>query len=502
MKYPLFINCTVILLCFTPPIAAKSNNQISQIAQSVTVEIKSQNSNAVGSGVIVHRQKDVYTLVSNRHVVCGQVNYKCNKLPTNSVYTITTADRHKHRVNIQAVKLLENNLDLAILQFRSKKNYVVAQVDTSEQLKVDDLVYTAGYPEKDFGFAFDEGKAIAVVNKRLVEDNGGYTIVYSAKTLPGMSGSGVYNSKGQLVAIHGLGDQYNVGTELEVSDGSRLGRKIGYNRGIPVKWLLQSLRQRGINLSGLMLTSIDPTTKNNDPETADEYFITGFNKNVNPGDDALAGKKQAIQAFTTAIRLNPKYSAAYMSRAIIYHQLKELDKALTDYDQAIKLNPTYDLAYYNRANLKKKLKNLSGSLADYNTAIQLTPEFVYAYYNRGVLKFDNFGDVSGALNDFNKAIEFNPDYAYAYTARAILKDIKLNDVSGALADFDKAIKANPQYADVYFKRGWLKNYRLKNRSGAIKDFQQAARLYREQGLTSSQSFKIVTSILEDLGATE
>jgi V8-like Glu-specific endopeptidase len=53
-----------------------------------------------------------------------------------------------------------------------------------------------------------ECEALAVVNKRLTGDNGGYTIIYSAPTLPGMSGGGVFNGNGQLVAIHGYGDRF------------------------------------------------------------------------------------------------------------------------------------------------------------------------------------------------------------------------------------------------------------------------------------------------------
>jgi S1-C subfamily serine protease len=39
------------------------------------VEIKLQQNNSVGFGVIISRQGDFYTLVTNSHVVCG-VNSK------------------------------------------------------------------------------------------------------------------------------------------------------------------------------------------------------------------------------------------------------------------------------------------------------------------------------------------------------------------------------------------------------------------------------------------
>jgi hypothetical protein len=85
-----------------------------------------------------------------------------------------------------------------------------------------------------------EGSTVAVVNKRLSSDKGGYTVIYNAPTLPGMSGGGVFNKAGQLVAIHGVGDQYtaNTGVERQISGSSGIanrpiGSKISYNRGIP-----------------------------------------------------------------------------------------------------------------------------------------------------------------------------------------------------------------------------------------------------------------------------
>jgi serine protease Do len=81
-------------------------------------------------------------------------------------------------------------------------------METSKSLKTNDDIYAIGFPFEYSGYIFGDGKAIAVVNKRLNGDNGGYTIIYDALTLPGMSGGGVFNSNGELVAIHGYGDRY------------------------------------------------------------------------------------------------------------------------------------------------------------------------------------------------------------------------------------------------------------------------------------------------------
>jgi tetratricopeptide (TPR) repeat protein len=358
----------------------------------------------------------------------------------------------------------------------------------------------------------------------LTEDRGGYTVIYDAQTQPGMSGGGVFSQEGRLVAIHGQGERYQDNTQSEtvavsgtsIAIKKEVGSKIGYNRGIPVRWVVQGLAARGIRLGNRQPMNLAQTTAN----SADEHFITGFNKFVEPGTDVVAGKRLAIGEFSQAIRINPHYTIAYFSRAITYSQLQANSQALADYDRAIALDPKLSGAYYNRGNLKKdKFNDPNGALADYNQAITLDPKFALAYNNRGLLKNDKFNDPNGALADYNQAIALdtkdslaynnrgnlkkdkfndpngaladynqaitlNPKYAKAYNNRGLLKANKLNDPNGALADYDQAIALDPKYVNAYGSRGYLKYTKLCDRSGGITDVQQAAKLARAKGNSS------------------
>jgi tetratricopeptide (TPR) repeat protein len=522
--------------------AAKSASEVEAIARAVTVEIKFKFRKVdgkiveildqVGSGTIIDRKGDLYTLVTNKHVVCG--GYRCSELPAVENYNLGLADGQQYRVKASSIKLLGDDLDLAIIQFKSNRNYAVAKVAAPGSLKIEDEVYTAGFPFAQPGFTFGEGKAIAVVNKRLTRDSGGYTIVYNAFTLPGMSGGGVFDSNGQLVAIHGQGDQFKENTELD--NKSRVGSKIGLNRGIPVRWLVQNLAEVGINLGTERSISGIRAARSQVPATADEYFIAGFNKFVEPGHNVVTGKKQAIQEFSTAIQLNPRYQYAYFTRALVYEQVKEFQQSLTDFNKAIELDPQYSQAYYNRALLKEnKLNNIQGALADYNQAILITPKDSEAYNNRAILKYlkqndiqgalsdfnqailinskdpefyynraslknEELNDIQGALADFNQAILINPKYSEAYNNRAILKYAKLNDIQGALADYNQLLIIDSKYSKAYLGRAILKIEKLKDRTGAIQDLRQAARLFRAQGNT--RNLQLVIKFLQRLGATE
>jgi tetratricopeptide (TPR) repeat protein len=506
--------------------AAQATRPIERIAQDAAIEITIPGTPVAGSGVIIHKQQDLYTLVTNRHVVCGQSGAKCTKLPPGNIYQLSTADGQKYQVNDQGVKLLDNGLDLAVIQFRSSKKYGVAQLAPVDSLRINDAVYVAGFPVEKKGFTFSEGRAIAVVNKRLTADKGGYTVVYDTFTLPGMSGGGVYNIQGKLVAVHGLGERF--GTNTEINNSSRLDSKIGVNRGIPIRWVLLGLAKFGINLQGTTDSTVSTPTVAN---TADEYFITGFNQWVEPGDDIKAGKRQSIQEFTKAIKLNPNYAAAYFMRSYTYAQLQDFQRALQDIDKAIELVPNYTRSYNNRGFLKsealkdlpgalqdfntaikldlsnaipyvnrgevrRKMNDVTGALADYNQAIKLNPKLVEAYNSRGLLQYSKLNNIPAAIADFDQVIAINPNSAIGYINRGILKE-KNNSISEALADFDRAINISPDLIEAYYLRGMLKTNKVKDKAGAIQDLRKARQLAQKQG--RSEYIQYVTRQLKALG---
>jgi serine protease Do len=284
MKSLLILGSVAAVVSFAPAAVAKSPAEIEQIAKSVSVEIQVPGADRVGSGVIVHRQGNLYTVITNRHVVCGSGNCDASRL--SKTYRLRTADGQVHQVSKSAVQFLKdaagNSLDLASIQLRSDRTYQVAKVAEPGSLKVDDAVYTAGFP-KGQGWLFGSGQVRAGVNKRLLGDRGGYTVIYDAETLPGMSGGGAFDNNGRLVAVHGVGDQYTENTESEVEPSNtvkeEVGSKIGYNRGIPVRWVVEGLGVDG----GILVGNRRPLSQIGvgnaiAARTADEFFIAGFNK--------------------------------------------------------------------------------------------------------------------------------------------------------------------------------------------------------------------------------
>ncbi|OKH32289.1 peptidase S1 [[Phormidium ambiguum] IAM M-71] len=180
-----------------------NNVSVAEVAKQVTVRIFSNSS--AGSGVIISRQGQVYTVLTCDHVL--------NEKDSNS-YTILTSDGRTYPAKKLAYSQFGDK-DLAIIQFVSPQIYQVAEMGNSDNLGMGEVVYAAGFPNwylinpkaiestRDWGmraFRLTRGNVEMISDRSLPR---GYQLGYTNEIENGMSGGPVLDKNGRLIGING-----------------------------------------------------------------------------------------------------------------------------------------------------------------------------------------------------------------------------------------------------------------------------------------------------------
>jgi V8-like Glu-specific endopeptidase len=106
-----------------------------------------------------------------------------------------------------------NNLDLAILKFNTSDKGNCPY----KSLKLSDKALNTGTPIRIIGYvSIPLTLQLSDGNISILEDRNseGYGVTHTAKTVPGMSGSPILNNMGEVVAIHGRGDDSEYGSSI------------------------------------------------------------------------------------------------------------------------------------------------------------------------------------------------------------------------------------------------------------------------------------------------
>jgi len=483
-KIPIALIGTVATMVIAQPTAALaiSADEVGKIAKSITVLIDSKNP---GSGIIIKRNGNTYTVLTARHVFKDE----------RAKYEIVTPDDKRYLLNYSSVKKLPN-IDLAFVEFTSSQTYSVAKIGNSDLATEGKAAYVAGFPKTSGAinssiYNFTDGRITANASRPL-ED--GYALVYSNNTLPGMSGGPVLNENGEVVGIHGRADtraaeSSSINQDIQIA-------KTGFNLGIPINTSLRFLASSQVDL-GVKVPSAPVATG----PKADDFYIQGVNR-FYQGDF-----QGAIAAYDRAIQLNPNYAAAYFNRAetLLNSEdskgaLEDLNQALRispnnveallirgsarqqlgddqgatdDWNQVVRINPRSATDYSTRGRARVSLKDYRGAIEDFNQALKIAPNTPFTYILRS-MAYQNLQDYQSAIIDCDQALRINPNFVLAYDKRAGIH-FQLRDYESAIADYDRALRINPNLARAYSYRGYAR-YKLRNYQGAIADYSQALRI--------------------------
>lgn len=187
---------------------------VAKIARPVTVKIHSS-SGGSGSGVIINRQEDTYTVLTANHVVNStSVKYSIhtNKENNYAATKVLRLQQHKSETN------------LALVQFVSPYTHLIATLGSSDDSLIGTDIYVSGYSQTLYTEKqeFVKGMIIGRPNQQL--------LYYNAPTWSSMSGAPVFNAYAQVVGIH-------IAEEVDLESSIGCNRAMLINRGSFKSWV-------------------------------------------------------------------------------------------------------------------------------------------------------------------------------------------------------------------------------------------------------------------------
>jgi serine protease Do len=177
-----------IALSLQPVLASEA--EVKDVAQKITVRIEGTTR---GSGVMVERRGQTYTVLTNAHV-----------LQNVGSYIIVAPDGKCYSIKSDTIKALPD-LDLAVFLFQSTVPYSVARLGDSKQLTASQTVYVGGWANSggmlQSRVFFTSPGQLTEVDSQLPS---GYSLSYTNLVRVGMSGGPVLDQESRLVGINGL----------------------------------------------------------------------------------------------------------------------------------------------------------------------------------------------------------------------------------------------------------------------------------------------------------
>lgn len=227
---------------------ASTQEQKLQRLRAISIKVLAHGE-TIGSGVLLHRHQQVYTVITNAHVIQA----------SSAPFQLQTHDGQIYATALISTPAGQNR-DLSILRFQTQRTYAVAKLAVMSP-KIGDRVWSSGFPLLSATAA--EGKVasrqpsqadwgVHTVNARVTQVlpiaiAGGYSIGFDRGIGKGMSGGPMINQAGELVGINGVhaNPLWEVPEMLE--DGSTVGEALqvqisNSSWAIPIEYVKQFAR--------------------------------------------------------------------------------------------------------------------------------------------------------------------------------------------------------------------------------------------------------------------
>ncbi|GAB4530016.1 MAG: hypothetical protein Tsb0014_12410 [Pleurocapsa sp.] len=134
------------------------------------------------------------------------------------------------------------------------------------------------------------------------------------------------------------------------------------------------------------------------PKSDRDFYYRGINQ------AQLKKYRQAIEEYTKAIDLNPKFVDAYLKRCEMHNQLRDNHAVLEDCTRIFAINPNVAKAHYYQGRARYNLGYTESAIQSYTNAIAHESNYAQAYYYRGMAHKELKNNQS-AIEDLQSAAE-------------------------------------------------------------------------------------------------
>lgn len=140
------------------------------------------------------------------------------------------------------------------------------------------------------------------------------------------------------------------------------------------------------------------TASNTTPITALDFYNRGLQRSQ------AKEYRQAIDDYTQAIQINPKFVDAYLKRCEMRYKLGDNQGVLSDCYEVFSIDPTVAKAYYYQGRARFSLGYIQSAIDSYDFAIAQDKNYPQAHYYRGI-SYKEQHNISAALNDLSHAAQ-------------------------------------------------------------------------------------------------
>jgi tetratricopeptide (TPR) repeat protein len=419
--------------------AALPLDQLNQIAQKITVQIDGERP---GSGVIIRHKGQAYTVLTAKHLVAVQDHY-----------AVIAPDGQRYPIAAKTIVPLPET-DLAIVEFRSQRQYSVAQLanysPTNQQ-----YLFLSGFPAPSEGGVTEQirlfipGQVVPFERAMLVSADPlsqGYRLFYNNIADPGMSGGAVLDTDGHVVGIHGRSDGEDV---EDIETGRRRRLRLGLSAGLPMRWLLQQHPELQ-----LTATTRPPAYLSSSEAIAVAQSIRDLTLTPSGELNALTWANyanllyrtnrlpEALKAINKSLEIKFQFPQFWYAQGLILLEMQQYQDALNAFDRSIKLQPQFYRAWKSKAMTLVRMQQPQAAIAATDTALKFEEQSAVMWFLRGNILSHNLQDFMAAVESFDRAIAVEPDFAAAWTERGRALQ-QLNRPAEALASVKQALKMDP-----------------------------------------------------------